>query len=926
MLQYAPLLLALAASPSDPVRTATSTALVHEGEVLLGQLRCTACHAAGRDVQERLGMSSAPRLDAAGERLSPAWLRQFLSAPHADASGERMPNLLCALPEGEREQALEALVHHLASQGEGFESGPIAGGLEDLERGRQLFHSVGCVACHGPQEPLEDLGTPYWEFELEAGLAPPPAPEGSVRLPDLARKTSVPALARFLGAPHAVIDDGRMPDLRLEEDEARAIALYLLREQFLTLEDPYNDAPGIAYDYYEGNFSGPVANFEPLTPVRSGSAAHLNSLPDHRPDGFGFRFHGMVTVDEAGTYTFETDSDDGSRLWIGETLVVTNDGHHGMRKITGTIELAAGSHPIEVHMFEGGGGEGLRVRWAPPGAELAPIPGDRLMHRSLSWQTPDAADFELDEGLAGMGAMQFMRLGCVRCHAAGGQEAAPAQGRELALAQLDPKAAGGCTSATPSPQAAHYDLDEGERAALTAALTRPFALVRPLSDSERLERRLDAMRCTACHARGERGGPHESIEGYFQSVGDVDLGDQGRIPPELHETGSKLRRAWLEEVLLHGGRWRPYMATRMPQFGEDAVGELVKLFPAVDAHPEDAIEPPFSLEAVEAGRRLTGTNGLGCIQCHALAGNDSLGVPAVDLAQTRERLNPRWFHALLLDPAGLDMNTRMPNFWVDGKSPVDDVYDGDPSRQIDALWTYLSLGSAMPLPEGLVVADDEYELVVRDVPRTVGVFMKGVSPRTIAVGFPERAHYAFDVQNSRLAMAWRGRFFNARGTWHARAGALQEPPEEADVQPLPAGMPFARLASADEPWPSAVGNEAGYQAEARRFDSQRRPSFRYSYGNVWVDELPHPEIGPGGAHLVRRFWLRSDAPTRGLWLRAATGERIERDGEGWRVDGGMHVSATNGVELRVRETANGLELVAPVDFQSELTFDLEIDW
>ena len=145
-------------------------------------------------------------------------------------------------------------------------------------------------------------------------------------------------------------------------------------------------------------------------------------------------------------------------------------------------------------------------------------------------------------------------------------------------------------------------------------------------------------------------------------------------------------------------------------------------------------------------------------------------------------------------------------------------------------------------------------------------------------------------------------------------------------------MPFAHLADADAAWPEAIGAEAGFTPDARRFDSQRRPSFRYSLGSVSIEELPHPVLGPGGAHLVRRFWVRSSGssgspdPAGELWLRAASGERIERSGEGWRVDGRVQVRATGGVDLRVRETAAGLELVAPLDTSSDLEFDLELDW
>ena len=57
----------------------------------------------------------------------------------------------------------------------------------------------------------------------------------------------------------------------------------------------------------------------------------------------------------------------------------------------------------------------------------------------------------------------------------------------------------------------------------------------------------------------------------------------------------------------------------------------------------------------------------------------------------------------------------------------------------------------MPLPEGLVVPDSEYELEPDGPPVVVGVFMEEVSPRTLLVGTRARVNYAFDVQGSRFS-------------------------------------------------------------------------------------------------------------------------------------------------------------------------------
>ncbi len=65
---------------------------------------------------------------------------------------------------------------------------------------------------------------------------------------------------------------------------------------------------------------------------------------------------------------------------------------------------------------------------------------------------------------------------------------------------------------------------------------------------------------------------------------------------------------------------------------------------------------------------------------------------------------------------GMRPGTRMAAFFSGGKSARTDVLDGDASQQIDAIWTYLSLGAAMPLPAGLVVDPATYDLDPIDRP------------------------------------------------------------------------------------------------------------------------------------------------------------------------------------------------------------------
>ena len=96
-------------------------------------------------------------------------------------------------------------------------------------------------------------------------------------------------------------------------------------------------------------------------------------------DHFGYIFSGLINVPEDGVYIFQTRSDDGSVLYIGNELVVNNDGSHAAIPATGYIALEKGFHPYILYYFEDYEGEHLSWFWKLPSAkELAPIPTSAL--------------------------------------------------------------------------------------------------------------------------------------------------------------------------------------------------------------------------------------------------------------------------------------------------------------------------------------------------------------------------------------------------------------------------------------------------------------------------------------------------------------------------------------------------------------------
>jgi photosystem II stability/assembly factor-like uncharacterized protein len=145
-------------------------------------------------------------------------------------------------------------------------------------------------------------------------------------------------------------------------------------------ENPANTVNGLEYSYYEGTWSA-LPNFDALTAAKTGTVTNFDLTPRNRTDHFGFRYKGYISVPTDGDYTFYTSSDDGSRLLIGTTLVVDNDGLHGAQERSGVIGLKAGKHAITVVYFDQTGGEILTVSYQGPGIAKTTVPATAL-HRN----------------------------------------------------------------------------------------------------------------------------------------------------------------------------------------------------------------------------------------------------------------------------------------------------------------------------------------------------------------------------------------------------------------------------------------------------------------------------------------------------------------------------------------------------------------
>lgn len=657
---------------------------------------------------------------------------------------------------------------------------PVVAGFERFHRGAAedsglaeggllLLSELNCVACH----------------RLPGGASFPA--RARLSLSDVGARLSSESLAAFLAHPGGVKPGTVMPDIPLAPDDVQALAAYLG-----SLGSPREDA-----DLIGGA-------------VESGRALYhaVGCVACHGADA---TLAHSVAAGEAAPPP--------ASAAVPLALGAQYDRSALVRFLIDPLTIRPSGRMPDSHL-------------AP--AEAADIAAYLQRDRAAPTlgPAPAAAATLLAEG-----RRLFTARGCVACHVADGGDV-PVGSTELSW--RGPDLAGGevldrgCLAAAPASSAPRFRLDDAQRHAIVAALRRlggdaAFLQAEPRRDVERFMAR---MNCYACHARDGRGGVEPARARFFEVTdsGAHSLGEMGTLPPALDHTGRKLTRSWWGRLLWEGGgEVRPYQAARMPAFGREACE------PLLDAWEEaDRRTPPISIDVsgrqlhqrAPHGRRLMGTQdgGLGCITCHGLRDRPAIGVSAIPLTHTVERLRPEYFKELLLNPQSVQPGTLMPPMFM-GREKAD--------QEIEQLWTYLKEIDQQLLPEGLL-RTGEYEVKPEELGRTVvfRTFLDGAGFEAVAVGSPSGRHAAFDAREVRWALTWRGRFLDALTTWEERAMTPARPLGEAvtTLSPWTAFVRDGRDSSAVAPAEERV-RYRGYT-----LGTDGVPTFHYDLGPLRVED------------------------------------------------------------------------------------------
>jgi len=532
------------------------------GEKLFEQVGCVGCHLVdGYGDLPHIG----PNLRRVAAKVDADWLVQWVRDPHKYRPRTKMPFFYF-----DEEQARAIAGYVLSSsqqesadwlQAHPEPTGVNPGNAALVAQGRELVDTLGCRGCHGiePGQSPATLGN-------SKDIAP--------NLSNIAEKTNPRWLYHWVKDPRGYSPEARMPSLRLSDEEARAIASFLL-----TL----GNRPG-------DDTATRQALLEPQNVARGEALVRKYGCPG---------CHNVAGMEAE------------SRIGVELTVF--------------------GSKPKEELFF-----------------------GERM----------DIPETWYD--------WTFNKVKTPRTYATERIE------QVMPLFRLE---------------------DEEIEAILVFLQSRVDAKVpeqyRP-SDLER-EKQLTAGRrvveyynCVGCHVIEGQGG---AIRARYEE--NPTLG-----PPVLNGEGAKVQPNWFFGFLKKPVPVRPWLKVRMPTFGmsDQEAQTIVNYFRAQDRVKNPYVyidQKTLDPEMVAAGHKLASPDYLNCFSCHQQGERKPEGPQegwAPDLAMAAERLNPDWIVQWIRDPQALQEGTRMPSFY-DFNDPTpdgpDDVLGGDDGKQVEALRDYL---------------------------------------------------------------------------------------------------------------------------------------------------------------------------------------------------------------------------------------------
>ena len=145
---------------------------------------------------------------------------------------------------------------------------------------------------------------------------------------------------------------------------------------------------GLKGEYYNN------LNFTNLALTRTDANVEFNwgtGSPDPSigRETFSVRWSGRIEPLYSETYTFQTGTDDGVRLWVNNQLIIDEFVDQGRTNHTGTITLSAGQqYDIRMEYYENRGDASAQLSWSSASQDLEVIPKSQLYSEPIRSDAP----------------------------------------------------------------------------------------------------------------------------------------------------------------------------------------------------------------------------------------------------------------------------------------------------------------------------------------------------------------------------------------------------------------------------------------------------------------------------------------------------------------------------------------------------------
>ncbi len=620
---------------------------IAKGIELFEGLGCFGCHETKGFGEDRNSMIG-PDLTEIGSKVNPGWLLEWLKNPKHFRPSTRMPDFRL-----EDEDAM-AITSYLWQNSEGFEPGePEEFDDETIDEGAYLYESIGCLACHS---------------EIEE--------DGRVHGPNLSRigdKANYEYLVSWLLAPKAHQPKTRMPDMKLDEEDAQYVASFLMS---LKGEDGYEDLTDSEWlnnketakkgEELIGGYGcfgcHKILGMEGMSKI----GVELNEVGSKHIHLFDFGLLEKEILEGAGLENAHENISKARRAWFTEKLSDPRQFDKGRYK-----------RPKD------------KLKMPDFGLSAEEIESLSILLTGMrEGELPESYTAELTDEKKYLveGKRVIDKYNCMGCH-------------QFTIDTLYLKSG--------SVVKGMVKLEEEESLFFQLWVDNE-GLGKKAGDTvqivnEEIEKRV-----------ASQGGDISSyiIDYHVEVEGSIAEEAKVFTPPVLYEEGKKVQSAWLFDFLKEPITLRPWLDVRMPVFKmtENEATVLSRYFAALEKeeYPYEFIaetkEKYIKGKEEESPGYLTMAQHLfehkdvNCASCHVRGDINPEGDPsdwAPDLSVSRNRLKPDWIVDWLLDPQLKQPGTKMPKFFREGV--FQEIFPGTPEEQAVALKDLL-----MNLPEEML--------------------------------------------------------------------------------------------------------------------------------------------------------------------------------------------------------------------------------